>query len=308
MCLGTGRIRDPPLLLQSAGDGLPTTISESSQEPRSSRLARELACVVRGVREDVRRGSTVEQSLAANACLRPLYLDSWRQWLSSNQSIVALRPLLMRNQLQDAVGHGLRLSYLYALIYFLLASLSLGIVLGIALPRVRDLMDQVGQPPPWGTTMLFKIADGLWWWLSGLGILALAAGVLMIRSQRQVATTSRRAPAARWLDLASQAGGSAPASPEGSAARASPTLSLPAPLLDWARQAGATPGDRPANQLAARLYLWISHTSTARAAVRWPMLVNLLLGGGLALLAGVLLFYPMVEMLLVVVNNSGDRP
>lgn len=230
------------------------------------------------VQSDIQRGVTVDASLNQQPDIRPLYREIWHRWLGSDQSIEAMQPLLAQDQSRFTASRGRELSYLNLAFYSALAALALSVVSKITVPNLRQLQKQIDQEPLPGSRVLYALSEHSGWMVGALSLLVMIIAFRLIIQRTYLNQSKFHSTTDR---LATEK----------------------ATLLQWADHKNGHNDLSPGVlELIDRLYQWIGSLRSQQTADRLPQLVSLLVGGGMALLLGILLFKPMAETLQMIVE------
>ncbi len=270
--------------LQQAGFGVDRllldagSISDNRVKPdqRAELLKSSLNGISQQVRLDMQSGIDVDASLKMQPGIRPLYHELWHRWLAQEQSIEAMQPLMVLDQCFSTTNRGRELSYLHLAFYSGLAALALAVVTKITVPNLRRLQEQIDQTPSLATRVLYFLSDHSEWIVGALLLLVSIIIYRLIQQRTYLGTARLQSPIDRFFaqeHLASQAAESKELQPD---------------VL----------------QMLDRISLWMGSRRSQNAAERLPVLVGLLVGGGMALLMGILLFRPLAETLQMIVDGG----
>ncbi|MBX3422071.1 MAG: hypothetical protein KF752_11010 [Pirellulaceae bacterium] len=277
-----------------------------------------LQVIVKRVLADAQRGLTPDASLASLPALRPLYFDIWRRWISGGQSIESLELLIAYTKLKRTSTASLELSYFYTTIYCLLGCVCWGVVASVSIPRMQRLAQQADVQPDGIMRLLFVVGSHPWWLIAVLLVLAGLFAWRMQRSQSVATRTKLTACTSQALDRArlarllawdaelEQVQQRQQIDSSTSAPSANTVDATDAPLLDWSQQYSAMTADSSVFRWTEQLYGWIGARANLKSANRLPFAVHLVVGGGMALIAGLMLFQPLAATLQMLIDGYGS--
>jgi uncharacterized membrane protein len=303
------------IAIELAGFCIRSQLLPSTEEPRAhgqseaSILKTRLEQLVSEVGE--RHGSELMQLLSAQSAMTRTYISSFQHWLDNQEKIASLEHLLSEDELRFHAKQGLSCTWLHLVIFAILGVLALSTVWGLSLYGIQGLVEQLRVNPPWALKSLLTIQPYFGWILAGLVVGLLIVGWLVSRRVNFGRSQGDALQALYHAQLAgqritqlrtSQAADTGEATFESS----SPSTS-DSPLLRWAVDVAPKQGLDAKNVLGLtqRLYLWMSHDRCQRASISGPRLASAVVGGAIALSAGLLLFYPLIQLLQIVIDTSG---
>lgn len=253
-------------------------------------------------------GDEFMRTLQARPAVTRTYYSSFQQWLNSQERIASLEHLLTEDNLQFTAKHGLSRSWLHLAIFTIFGMLSLTTVWGFSLHGIRDLVDQLRVDPPWALKLLIGLQPYFGWVLAVVAACILLVGWRLTRRAKLAATHGDALQALKRAQLAgllsAQLGSDSTSDSDAASADVSTCNS---PLLEWVRFELPKQGLDAKNVLGLvqRLYLWMSLDRSQRASIDGPKFSSATVGGIIALSAGLLLFYPLIQLLKVVIDTSG---
>ena len=248
------------------------------------------------------------------------YQECFRHWVASGEQIQALQYLATTHRANQANAEGTNVTLLYLLIYSSFALIAFLIVVGITLGSVGGLIRHLRLTTVKPLEVLLTLQPFVYWLFAALVIAMLALAAKIARHSRSV-RMKKSDKTYRWLALsqrASVAGGLISAAQFESkiADDTEPNLlsaptSVPSevsPLMNWATSIDGNAQHRTkVLGLVHRLYLWLSNQRAKRMSQTRPQILGALIGGSLALGVGLLLFYPLVQTLIAVIDSAGSQ-
>jgi hypothetical protein len=254
-------------------------------------------------------GDEFMQSLQTRPTVTRIYVSSFQQWLDSQERIASLEHLLTEDNLQYTAKQGLSRSWLHLAIFTALGMLSLTTVWGLSLHGIRDLVGQMRIDPPWALKSLLGLQPYFGWVLAVVAACILLVGWRLTRRAKLAVIHGDALQALKRAQLAgllsAQLGSNSPS--DSTDATPTEASALNSPLLDWVRFEAPKQGLDARNVLGLvqRLYLWMSLDRSQRASIDGPKISSATIGGVIALSAGLLLFYPLIQLLRIVIDTSG---
>lgn len=265
-------------------------------------------------------GSNDSQVLDAtnktNSSTSAEYQNCFNHWKASGEDIQSLQYLISTDLANRASAEGLKLTLIHLVIYSVLTLVGFLILSGPTLANISRLIRQLGIPTTSPLEVLLALQPYAIWLFFGLvGVIVGVAALLVSRSRSVVRGQSDQSY--HWLRLAQRANmkatqishpslqtADAPIAAE--SRDGAPNDSDQSPLLKWAT---ATDG-HSANKanlfgLVQRLYLWLSHQRIRRMYQNSPRLAGVVIGSVMAFAVGTLLFYPLVQTLITVIDSAG---
>lgn len=248
------------------------------------------------------------------------YQECFRHWVASGEQIQALQYLATTHRANQANAEGTNVTLLYLLIYSSFALIAFLIVVGITLGSVGGLIRHLRLTTVKPLEVLLTLQPFVYWLFAALVIAMLALAAKIARHSRSV-RMKKSDKTYRWLahsQRASVAGGliSAAQVESKDADDSKPNLlSAPStvrsevsPLMNWATSIDGNAQHRTkVLGLVHRLYLWLSNQRAKRMSQTRPQILGALIGGSLALGVGLLLFYPLVQTLIAVIDSAGSQ-
>jgi hypothetical protein len=254
-------------------------------------------------------GDEFMQALQTRPTVTQTYVSSFQQWLDSQERIASLEHLLTEDNLQFTAKQGLSRSWLHLAIFTIFGMLSLTTVWGLSLHGIRDLVEQLRVDPPWALKSLIGLQPYFGWVLAVVAVCILLVGWLLTRRANLAATHGDALQALKRAQLAGLLSAQFASSSPGDSTDATSTEASTSnsPLLDWVRFEAPKQGldARNALGLVQRLYMWMSLDRSQRASIDGPKISSAVVGGAIALSAGLLLFYPLIQLLQIVIDTSG---
>lgn len=261
---------------------------------------------------------STNETLALEARRFEDYQECFRNWVASGEQIQALQYLATTHRANQANAEGTNVTLLYLLIYWSFALITFLIVVGITLGSVGGLIRHLRLTTVKPLEVLLALQPFVWWLFAALVIAIIAIAAKIAQHSRSV-RMKKSDKTYRWLALSQRAsivGGMISAaqieSKEIDASERSPQFaptSVPSessPLMKWATSIdGETQHRTKVLGLVHRLYLWLSNQRAKRVSQTRPQILGALIGGSLALGVGLLLFYPLVQTLIAVIDSAG---
>lgn len=252
------------------------------------------------------------------------YQECFRHWVASGEQIQALQYLATTHRANQANAEGTNVTLLYLLIYSSFALIAFLIVVGITLGSVGGLIRHLRLTTVKPLEVLLTLQPFVYWLFAALVIAMIALAAKIAQHSRSV-RMNKSDKTYRWLALsqrASVAGGLISAAqieskktndsePNFLTAPNSIPTSVPSessPLMNWATSIDGNAQHRTkVLGLVHRLYLWLSNQRAKRMSQTRPQILGALIGGSLALGVGLLLFYPLVQTLIAVIDSAGSQ-
>ncbi len=248
------------------------------------------------------------------------YQDCFRHWVASGEQIQALQYLATAHRANQANAEGTKVTLLYLLIYSSFALIAFLIVVGITLGSVGGLIRHLRLTTAKPLEVLLSLQPFVYWLFAALVIAMIALAVKIAKHSRSV-RMNRSDKTYRWLALSQRASGigGLSSSAQGDSnvtydseptSQTAPTFaaSESSPLMNWATSIDGNDQHRTkVLGLVHRLYLWLSNQRAKRMSQTRPQILGSLIGGSLALGVGILLFYPLVQTLISVIDSAGAQ-
>ncbi len=248
------------------------------------------------------------------------YQDCFRHWVASGEQIQALQYLATTHRANQANSEGTKVTLLYLLIYSSFALIAFLIVVGITLSSVGGLIRHLRLTTAKPLELLLALQPFVYWLFAALVIAMIAWAVKIAKHSRSV-RMNRSDKTYRWLALSQRASGigglsssvqvdsNAIVGPDAEQQTDPASVTLESsPLMNWATSIDGNDQHRTrVLGLVHRLYLWLSNQRAKRMSQTRPQILGSLIGGSLALGVGVLLFYPLVQTLISVIDSAGHN-
>lgn len=307
-----------PLKLQ-LDTGSPNTSIEAWQE-RLRDFAERLKAPEASTRESVlpKTGDSTNEVTSLEAQRFEDYQECFRHWVASGEQIQSLQYLATTHRANQANTEGTNVTLLYLVIYSSFALIAFLIVVGLTLGSVGGLIRHLRLTTVNPLEVLLTLQPFVYWLFAALVIAMIALAAKISQHGRSI-RMKKSDKTYRWLALsqrASVAVGSISAAQDDSREADEPNLlsaptSIPSessPLMKWATSIDGDFQHRTkVLGLVHRLYLWLSNQRAKRISQARPQILGALIGGSLALGVGLLLFYPLVQTLIAVINSAGSQ-
>jgi hypothetical protein len=281
------------LLLDSNVD--PRPVDTGAEEP--SLLAAKLAQVFENI--DHKQGQELGLALAGQSGFKPIYSLSFHQWLADEEQISSLEHLLIHHHVERKAQFGLSQTRLLICIHLFFGACALAVVWGSSHQGVREMVDQLGVVP---TGLLGSLLNAKLHW-AGLVTFVVASVVFIGWLVTRVAS-NRLLEHAKMVEQVS----SATIVHEDTNAQTSPSQSPARPLLEWALHVAPAAGLDPEKvlKLTKRMCQRIGVEHSTASSARGAWMISTSIGGLIALGTGLLLFYPLAQLLKMVVASQGS--
>ncbi len=169
--------RQMKMLLESGSALVPAleAVSRQAQRPAAARL-------IRQIREDVERGVTLSEALAAHPyTFPPIYsslVGAGEATATLPEIFARLSDLLQR---QQATRKALLGAMAYPAFLSVLSCVVMVVLLTFVVPRFRQLFESLHRPLPYTTVLMFKLSNAMlaYWPLLAGGLIAAIVGVVL---------------------------------------------------------------------------------------------------------------------------------
>jgi hypothetical protein len=305
------------LAIQRAGFELtPMFLGQANSDPSSSvTTSQQLEKLLSQILDEAKQSrQSIESLLATRTDLNSQYVSSLQTWLANDQKLSSLEHLLVESELAFASHCGSKFTLLQLGIYAAICLTGLTIVLNLSLKGMLGLIKSLQLAPPQFLSVMLQMSAYYGWLIAAFVVGVVALGYTIVRTFGS-RNRLKRSRAYIALQHSLQAGRLAIASQTASnsnsqqmqAASSAPAGYQSSPLINWA---SSQLDSRHASngrlfRLIEKLYLIFSYQHGRRSSAERTTLLSVIIGGGMALLTGVLLFYPLVQLWMLVVDNSG---
>jgi hypothetical protein len=302
------------MILQEAGFDVESCLFSDVAFPRSSSVSSEYLSMMQyrlsqlesTIKTQLTAGEkSVDSVLPALAGVKATYLSVFLQWRDGGQQLSSLRPLIVHTRSVKKAMQGLRHLWLNLFCYLVFGTVAIISVAVVARPSIKNVVDQLRVEPPLLLSSLLSPAAPI-----AVSIL-LAMLALLLLSGRWVW------PRISSLSSRSREGMSNFKLSELSTQNYSPNDSRTAPPLlgeemskmsvkGWACDPACNAAESTERKaFALRFSEWLISYQSRHQRRSVPRLFSTLIGGALTLAIGLLLFAPMVQFLIFVINSAG---
>jgi hypothetical protein len=233
------------------------------------------------------------------------YLSAFLQWRDSGQQLSSLEPLIVQHRSDKMVRQGFRHLWLNLFCYLVFGTVAIISVALVARPAIKNLVEQLRVEPPWLLSSLLSPAApiAISILLAMLALLLLAGRwvwprmlALSLRSQEGLSTFKLSGLSAQHFSRNDSR--TAPPLPREELSKASVNC--------WACDSSCDAEESTKRKaFALQFYEWLKSYRSRRQRRAVPRLFSIAVGGALTLAIGLLLFAPMVQLLIFVINTAG---
>lgn len=229
------------------------------------------------------------------------YLSCLRNWLAGNQQIDALEHLVLCANAERSTENGFRAALVYLVAYGLFGLFTLTVLLGLTLGKIGAMVRHMYVPAHWLLEFLIDVQP-YWPVLLVLYLAGMVGATIRLARNRSRQSQLQSDEIYRWLALSTSGDHSgAQQLSRGNIEK----LPIKQGLPEWAaRQLQADPTNSHYLKTVQNLYRWLSTERARWQANTHPLMLGVAVGGVTALFAGLLLFYPLVQTLITVIESS----
>lgn len=302
------------MILQEAGFDVGSCLFSDVAFPRSSSVSSEylgmmqyrLSQLESTIKTQLTAGeNSVDSVLPALAGVKATYLSVFLQWRDGGQQLSSLRPLIVQTRSVKKARQGLRHLWLNLFCYLVFGTVAIISVAVVARPSIKNVVDQLRVEPPWLLSSLLSPAApiAISVLLAMLALLLLAGRwvwprMLSLSSRSQEDLSTFKLSGLSSQNFSRNDSRTEPLLPREKLSQAS--------VNGWACDSSCDAEESTKRKVfALQFYGWLNRYRSHRQRRAFPRAFSIVIGGALTLAIGLLLFAPMVQLLIFVINTAG---